>query len=254
MSSDALEHYLGDGSRRGPAPAGAASGSAGGAPCGDLVRVSLVLGGGVVSAARFDAEGCAAARAAAAATCELAEGRDLLGAAALGPADVSEELGGLGPQGRHAADLAADALHRALGAAIAPTGGRGLWCRGRQSGERVLVALSGGVDSAVAALIERERGREVVAVTLKLWADRHNDGERSCCSPEAVVSARALAHGLGLPHLTLDLTEAFRERVVGGSSPVTPPGAPRTPASAATASCGSTRCSCSRAGSAPRRW
>ena len=84
------------------------------------------------------------------------------------------------------------------------------------SGDRVLVALSGGVDSAVAALLERERGAEVVAVTLKLWADRHNDGARSCCSPEAVVGARALAHGLGLPHLTLDLEDAFRATVVDG--------------------------------------
>jgi tRNA-uridine 2-sulfurtransferase len=79
----------------------------------------------------------------------------------------------------------------------------------------VLVAMSGGVDSAVAALLERERGVEVVAVTLKLWADRHNDGARSCCSPEAVVGARALAHRMAIPHLTLDLEAAFRSRVVG---------------------------------------
>jgi tRNA-uridine 2-sulfurtransferase len=74
--------------------------------------------------------------------------------------------------------------------------------------------LSGGVDSATAALLERERGTEVVAVTLKLWADRETDGARSCCSPEAVVSARELAHSLGIPHLTLDLEERFRAQVV----------------------------------------
>ena len=108
-----------------------------------------------------------------------------------------EALGGLSPQGRHAADLAADALHRAL--VVARLVGRARWRTRRPSGERVLVAMSGGVDSAVAALLERERGAEVVAVTLKLWADRHNDGARSCCSPEAVVGARALAHELGIP-------------------------------------------------------
>jgi tRNA-uridine 2-sulfurtransferase len=76
------------------------------------------------------------------------------------------------------------------------------------------VAVSGGVDSAVAALLERDRGAEVVAVTVKLWADRHNDGARSCCSPQAVIGARALAHSLGLPHFTLDLEDAFRATVV----------------------------------------
>src|SRR6185503_14812058 len=56
---------------------------------------------------------------------------------------------------------------------------------------------------------------EVVAVTLKLWADQDTDGERSCCSPEAVLGARRLAHSLGIPHLTLDLEGEFRDGVVG---------------------------------------
>jgi tRNA-specific 2-thiouridylase len=110
---------------------------------------------------------------------------------------------------RHAAGLAADALHRALAGAAAS----GDKLTEPRSG-RVLVAMSGGVDSATAALLEREAGREVIAVTLKLWADRATDGGRSCCSPEAVVSARALAHSLDLPHLTLDLEERFRAGVV----------------------------------------
>ena len=75
--------------------------------------------------------------------------------------------------------------------------------------------MSGGVDSAVAALLERERGAEVLGVTLKLWADPETDGAKACCSPEAVLGARAVAHSIDIPHLTLDLEEDFRERVVG---------------------------------------
>jgi tRNA-uridine 2-sulfurtransferase len=211
MRQELLEAYLADGSRRGPATAGAFSGAAGGAPCGDLVRVSLSLEQGRIAAARFDAEGCVAARAAAAAVAEAVERKSVLEAARLDTDEVCETLGGLSPQGRHGAELATDALHRALGAAA----GSGLELASPPpSGERVLVALSGGVDSAVAALLERQRGADVVAVTVKLWADRHTDGAKSCCSPQAVLGARGVAHSLGIPHLTLDLEVPFRARVV----------------------------------------
>jgi tRNA-specific 2-thiouridylase len=76
---------------------------------------------------------------------------------------------------------------------------------------RLLVAMSGGVDSAVVAALA---GSRAVGVTLELWSDPENDGERSCCSPQAVRSARSLAHRLGLPHLSIDLREEFRAGVV----------------------------------------
>jgi tRNA-specific 2-thiouridylase len=210
MDLEAFEHYLRDETRRGEAPAGAFTGAAGGAACGDLSRISLRIEGGRVTAATFDAEGCGAMRAATAATAEMVEGETVLTAAGIGIDEVEAELGGLTAAKRHAAQLAADALHRALASAAAsdtrladPAAGR------------VLVAMSGGVDSAVAALLERERGAEVLAVTLKLWADPETDGAKACCSPEAVLGARAVAHSIGVPHLTLDLEEEFRRRVVG---------------------------------------
>ena len=83
-------------------------------------------------------------------------------------------------------------------------------------GERVLVALSGGVDSAVAALRERGAGRDVVAVTLKLWADQRTRMARTAAArPRRLLEARRLAHSLGMPHLTLDLEREIRGAVVG---------------------------------------
>jgi tRNA-specific 2-thiouridylase len=118
---------------------------------------------------------------------------------------VAAELGGLSPAGQHAAEIAADALHRALGAAARAD------ARLPADPRRTLVAMSGGVDSAVAALLA---GPDAVAVTLELWSDPATDGERSCCSPQAVRGARALAHGMNLPHLSLDLRAEFRAGVV----------------------------------------
>ena len=143
----------------------------------------------------------------------MIDGAPVLEAAAIDIDAVDDAIGGLTAAKRHAAQLAADALHRAAGerrrllrsASRLPSPAR----------ERVAVAMSGGVDSAVAALLERERGAEVVGVTVKLWADPDTDGAKACCSPEAVLGARGLAHSLGIPHFTLDLEEEFRRRVVG---------------------------------------
>ena len=77
---------------------------------------------------------------------------------------------------------------------------------------RVAVAMSGGVDSAVALL---RAGPDAIGVTLRLWLDPQGpDAERACCSPEAVIAARATCHSLGIPHVTLDLREEFRRAVV----------------------------------------
>jgi tRNA-uridine 2-sulfurtransferase len=208
-----LESPLG----RGHTPADAYTGAAGGAACGDLVRIALALEEsspeGLITDAGFDASGCGAALAAGSATIALVRGAPLLAAARVGVEEISAELGGLHPAKRHAAELAADALHRALGAAarasavLAPPSG---------GATRALVAMSGGVDSAVAALLTARSGDQVVCVTLELWADAENDGERSCCSAQAVRGARALAHARGLPHLSVDLRDEFRAGVIEG--------------------------------------
>jgi tRNA-specific 2-thiouridylase len=207
MDAARLAMHLNDPVGRGPEPAGGHSGAAGGAACGDLVRLSVVVEAGHVAAASFDASGCGAALAAGSAAVALVRGRPVLEGARVGPETIAAELGGLSPAKHHAAELAADALHRSLGAAVQANARLG------HAPGRTLVAMSGGVDSAVAALLCGRVG-ETVGVTLELWADRHNDAERSCCSASAVRGARALAHEMGLPHLTLDLREEFRAGVV----------------------------------------
>ncbi len=94
----------------------------------------------------------------------------------------------------------------ALANAIAPA------FRAAPDMRRVAVGVSGGVDSAVALL---KAGPQALGVTLRLWLDPNGpNAERACCSPSAVLAARDLCHGLGLPHVTLDLRESFRDAVV----------------------------------------
>ncbi len=190
---------------RGHEPAGAFHGVAGGALCGDLITIALSVEGGRVVDAGFTASGCGASIAAGSAVVELVAGAGVLDAARIGTPEVSAALGGLSAGKLHAADLAADAMHQALGQAAR--------AHAQLDGApgRTLVAMSGGVDSAVAGLL---CGPDAVAVTLELWRDPENDGERSCCSASAVRVARRVAHDLGLPHFTLDLRAEFRAGVV----------------------------------------
>jgi tRNA-uridine 2-sulfurtransferase len=98
--------------------------------------------------------------------------------------------------------LAADALANALAQVF----------RAEPDPGRVAVAMSGGVDSAVALL---RAGKSAIGVTLRLWIDPAAPAsERACCSPEAVIAARETCHALGVPHVTLDLREEFRRAVV----------------------------------------
>jgi tRNA-specific 2-thiouridylase len=232
MERELFEHYLRDETRLGPVADGAFTGAAGGAACGDLSRISFLVEDGCINSVTFDAEGCGATRAATAAVAEMIDGSLVLGAALIDIDTVDEAIGGLTPAKRHAAQLATDALHRALSGAASSalalaeplaSGTGGLPAqpprnsRRREASrppKRLAVAMSGGVDSAVAALLAREEGADVVGITVKLWADPDTDGAKACCSPEAVLGARALAHRLGIPHFTLDLEEDFRRRVV----------------------------------------
>ncbi|MSO95263.1 MAG: tRNA 2-thiouridine(34) synthase MnmA [Thermoleophilia bacterium] len=98
--------------------------------------------------------------------------------------------------------LAADALANAIAPVFTAT---------RRAG-RIAVAMSGGVDSAVALL---RAAPNAIGVTLRLWLDPAGpSAERACCSPDAVIAARETCHRLGLPHVTLDLRDAFRAIVV----------------------------------------
>lgn len=81
---------------------------------------------------------------------------------------------------------------------------------------RVLVAMSGGVDSSVAAARLRDQGHDVVGVTLHLW-DYPDDGSvrGRCCAPEDQHDARRVADHLGIPHYTFDRRALFQEHVIG---------------------------------------
>ncbi len=79
---------------------------------------------------------------------------------------------------------------------------------------RIVAAMSGGVDSSVAAALLLEEGFEVIGITLQLQACDETVEGRSCCGADGVAQARAAAGHLGIPHYVLDCRQVFEQRVL----------------------------------------
>jgi tRNA-uridine 2-sulfurtransferase len=83
---------------------------------------------------------------------------------------------------------------------------------------RIVVAMSGGVDSSVAAALLKEAGHEVIGITMQLWprSDEKNNGNGSggCCGLDAIEDARKVARMLGIPHYVMDFRDIFAGTVI----------------------------------------
>ncbi|MCP4457287.1 MAG: tRNA 2-thiouridine(34) synthase MnmA, partial [Cytophagales bacterium] len=82
---------------------------------------------------------------------------------------------------------------------------------------RVLVAMSGGIDSSLAAVMLHEEGYEVIGMTMKTWDYQTSGGskkETGCCSLDSINDARNIAVSLGFPHYIVDIREEFGDYVI----------------------------------------
>lgn len=79
----------------------------------------------------------------------------------------------------------------------------------------VVIAMSGGVDSSVAAALLKDQGYNLIGVTMKTWGyDNIPEKDSGCCSLETIYSAQNVSQNLGIPHYTLDFTEKFNDVVI----------------------------------------
>ncbi len=88
---------------------------------------------------------------------------------------------------------------------------------GRNSARRVVVAMSGGVDSSVAAAVLAQQGEDLVGISMQVWDYREKGGSASratCCAPSDFCDARMVASNLGIPFYVFDFERVFREEVI----------------------------------------
>lgn len=80
--------------------------------------------------------------------------------------------------------------------------------------KKVLLGMSGGVDSSVSAILLKEAGYEVIGATMELWQDEQNGEESSCCFLNNVYDAKRVCDMLDIPHYTLNYKKEFKEHVI----------------------------------------
>ena len=79
---------------------------------------------------------------------------------------------------------------------------------------KVVVAMSGGVDSSVAAALLKEQGYDVIGMMLRLWSEPGKEDSNRCCTPDSMAQARRVAAKLDIPFYVIDAKDVFRETVV----------------------------------------
>ncbi len=80
--------------------------------------------------------------------------------------------------------------------------------------EKALIAMSGGVDSSVAAFLMKQSGYDCIGATMRLFDGEQGGEQSSCCSLEDVEDARSVAYGLGIPYFVFNFTDRFRQDVI----------------------------------------
>ena len=80
--------------------------------------------------------------------------------------------------------------------------------------KKILLGMSGGVDSSVSAVILKKAGYEVYGITMKLWEDENEEVEGGCCNLSSSLDAKRVCDKLNIPHYTLNLKDKFKENVI----------------------------------------
>ncbi|MEA2016307.1 MAG: tRNA 2-thiouridine(34) synthase MnmA [Actinomycetota bacterium] len=179
----------------------------------DFVKFTANITGNIISDIKFKASGCSYTKASAGCLTTLIKNRDILNSTLTNEKDIEDCLGNFPSGKKYIPGMAIDALRKLITNYISNPLTPEIY---KIDNNRIAVALSGGIDSSMAAKILKEKGYRVIGVTLKLLPDNFSRLKKTKTGTyeEDIKSAIKVSARLGIPHVVIDFTELFEDKII----------------------------------------
>ncbi len=190
-----------------------AAGISGRISCPGHIRFTAKINKNIISDVKFKALGCNYTIAAASYLTTLIKNKDILESTLITEKEIEEYLGKFPKEKKYVLDMAISALTNLITDYISKSHTANIY---QKNNKRVAAAMSGGIDSSMAAKILKDHGWEVIGVTMKLLPDDFDwkNNIKTCCSYKDIKTARKVALKLNIPHIVLDLIHPFQEKII----------------------------------------
>jgi len=181
--------------------------------CNGHIRLTAKINKNIISKVKFKARGCHYTIAAASYLTTLIKNKDILKATLITEKEIEKHLGKFPPEKKFVLNMTINTLQNLITDYISKPHTANIY---KKNNNRIAVAMSGGIDSTMAAKILKDNGWEVIGVTIKLLPDNFNwkDNRKTCCSDEDIKAARKVSLKLGIPHIVLDLIQPFEKKII----------------------------------------
>src|SRR4030042_6268546 len=190
-----------------------AVGVSSGFKCPGHIRLTAIMDKNIISDIKFKAFGCSYTIAAASYLTTLVKNKDILESTLINEKELEKYLGKFPAEKRYVIDMAINALQNLICDYISKPDTVNIY---KKNSKKVAVAMSGGIDSSMAAKILKDSGWEIIGVTMKLLPDNFDrkNNTKTCCSRKDIEAARKVSLKLNIPHILINFIQPFEKKII----------------------------------------
>ena len=190
-----------------------AVGKSDGPECPGNIIFTARINKNIIRDIKFKASGCSYTIAAASYLTTLAKNKDILKSTLITGKELEKYLGKFPEEKKPVLDAAINTLQNLISDYISKSHTENIY---KKKNKKVAVAMSGGIDSSMAAKILKDNGWEIIGVTMKLlpYDFGWKDGAKTCCSRKDIEAARKVSLKLNIPHVVINLIRPFEENII----------------------------------------